>query len=416
MRKAFAIVILLFISITSMGAYYPIPLPGTSGNFMQSNGTKWQSSGLLGVGNGGTGLNVGTSGGILGYTSNGVLASSSALTANQLIIGGGAGATPSTLAAGSQYAPLVMGASAPGYAALDLSQSAARTGTLPVANGGTGLTTGTSGGVPYYSATGVLSSSGALTQYGIVLGGGAGVGPTMLAPDASTVKWLKSGGSSANPAWTAFTVPKVTKYTSGTAATHNVTGTPLYVIVMAKGGGGAGGSSGTASTSNGSDGNPSTVDGSGLTQIKGFGGGGGGGAGISYNGGAGGTYSGADFGYEGDRGGTSLGNTVGLGILNSYGPNGGGTGAGVGGTNGGGNGGGASASSGGGGGAGGGSATSYSAAGGGEGGTAIKYVTTGVTSFTYTVGAAVTGPTAGTGGGSGGNGAGGWIVFIEMYQ
>ena len=49
--------------------------------------------------------------------------------------------------------------------------------TVPVARGGTGLTSGTSGGVLYYSATGTLASSGALAASAIVLGGGAGVAP-----------------------------------------------------------------------------------------------------------------------------------------------------------------------------------------------------------------------------------------------
>lgn len=39
---------------------------------------------------------------------------------------------------------------------------------LPVANGGTGLTAGTSGGILAYTATGTLASSAALTQYGVV--------------------------------------------------------------------------------------------------------------------------------------------------------------------------------------------------------------------------------------------------------
>lgn len=46
------------------------------------------------VANGGTGLASGTSGGVLGYTASGTLASSIALTANLPVIGGGAGATP----------------------------------------------------------------------------------------------------------------------------------------------------------------------------------------------------------------------------------------------------------------------------------------------------------------------------------
>lgn len=53
-------------------------------------------SGTVAVANGGTGLTAGTSGGILAYTATGTLASSAALTANKVVIGGGAGVVPST--------------------------------------------------------------------------------------------------------------------------------------------------------------------------------------------------------------------------------------------------------------------------------------------------------------------------------
>jgi len=49
---------------------------------------------------------------------------------------------------------------------------------LPVANGGTGLTAGTSGGVLAYTASGTLASSAALAQNNVVVGGGAGVAPS----------------------------------------------------------------------------------------------------------------------------------------------------------------------------------------------------------------------------------------------
>lgn len=52
------------------------------------------------------------------------------------------------------------------------------TGTLEVGIGGTGLTTGTSGGVLYYSGTSTLASSGALAANTVVMGGGAGAAPT----------------------------------------------------------------------------------------------------------------------------------------------------------------------------------------------------------------------------------------------
>lgn len=57
------------------------------------------SEATLAVSRGGTGLASGTSGGVLAYTASGTLASSGALTASQLIKGGGAGVAPSTFAA-----------------------------------------------------------------------------------------------------------------------------------------------------------------------------------------------------------------------------------------------------------------------------------------------------------------------------
>jgi hypothetical protein len=68
-------------------------------------------TGTLPVANGGTGITSGTSGGVLAYTASGTLASSGALTANQVVIGGGAGFAPSTLAAGSAFQTLAANAS-----------------------------------------------------------------------------------------------------------------------------------------------------------------------------------------------------------------------------------------------------------------------------------------------------------------
>jgi len=65
-----------------------------------------------------------------------------------------------------------------GGAVYATSTSALTTGTLPVASGGTGLASGTSGGVLAYTATGTLASSGALAANNVVVGGGAGVAPS----------------------------------------------------------------------------------------------------------------------------------------------------------------------------------------------------------------------------------------------
>ena len=56
---------------------------------------------------------------------------------------------------------------------------------VAVADGGTGLSSGTSGGVLAYTATGTLASSAALTNNSPVLGGGAGAVPKVVAGIAS---------------------------------------------------------------------------------------------------------------------------------------------------------------------------------------------------------------------------------------
>jgi hypothetical protein len=100
------------------------------------------------------------------------------------------------------------------------------TGTLPVANGGTGLTAGTSGGVLAYTATGTLASSAALTQYGVVYGGGAGVVPAATANGTTgQVLTALTGGA---PGWAAAAG-------GGSAATPTVLGT-VYAKQTTSGG------------------------------------------------------------------------------------------------------------------------------------------------------------------------------------
>lgn len=72
------------------------------------------------------------------------------------------------------------------------------TGTLPVANGGTGFTSGTSGGVPYFSAVGVLASSALLTANQLIVGGGAGSPPVALG-SAGTSTTVLHGDASGTP-------------------------------------------------------------------------------------------------------------------------------------------------------------------------------------------------------------------------
>ena len=118
-------------------------------------------TGVLPVANGGTGLSSGTSGGILGYTATGTLASSALLTANAIVLGGGAGATPATLGSLGTTTTVLHGnaAGAPTFGAVVLTTDVS--GVLPVANGGTGASAFTQGSVIFAGASGVLSQDNA---------------------------------------------------------------------------------------------------------------------------------------------------------------------------------------------------------------------------------------------------------------
>ena len=79
-----------------------------------------------------------------------------------------------------------------------LSLTAAVTGALPVANGGTALTSGTDGGLLAYTATGTIASSALLVANAIVMGGGAGVVPATLALGTAFQYLRINSGATAN--------------------------------------------------------------------------------------------------------------------------------------------------------------------------------------------------------------------------
>lgn len=76
-------------------------------------------------------------------------------------------------------------------------------GTLSVAHGGTGLTSGTSGGVLYFSGTTTVASSTALAANQIVLGGGAGQPPATLGSLGATNTVLH-GNAAGAPSFSAI--------------------------------------------------------------------------------------------------------------------------------------------------------------------------------------------------------------------
>ena len=95
---------------------------------------------------------------------------------------------------------------------------------LPVANGGTGLTSGTSGGILGFTATGTIASSALLTLHGLMIGGGAGATPTSLAVGATGT--ILTGVSANNPAFSATP----TLGASGTLGTLGLAGNTSGVI------------------------------------------------------------------------------------------------------------------------------------------------------------------------------------------
>lgn len=80
---------------------------------------------------------------------------------------------------------------------------------LPVPYGGTGLTSGTSGGIPYFNASNTIASSALLAQFGVLLGGGLGGSPTNIAVP-STANEIFMSGSASTPAWSTSTWPATT--------------------------------------------------------------------------------------------------------------------------------------------------------------------------------------------------------------
>jgi len=95
---------------------------------------------------------AGTSGGIPYFTGASTWASSAALTANALMLGGGAGTAPTALGSLGTTSTVLHGnaSGAPTFGAVALGSDVS--GTLPLGSGGTGLTTFTAGDLVYFSS------------------------------------------------------------------------------------------------------------------------------------------------------------------------------------------------------------------------------------------------------------------------
>ena len=99
---------------------YNFNLPTSAGSVGQpllsgGGGATAMTFGTLGVGSGGTGLTTGNQGGIPYFNSTTTMASTATLASNALVVGGGSGSAPSTMAVGSAYQVVAVNSAGTGY-------------------------------------------------------------------------------------------------------------------------------------------------------------------------------------------------------------------------------------------------------------------------------------------------------------
>lgn len=109
------------------------------------------------------------------------------------------------------------------------------TNALGVAYGGTGLTSGTSGGILYYSATGTLASSAALAASALVIGGGAGVAPSTTTTGTGVITAIGNSVNTTNGLVTQTTTLAASSLLlgggSGTGISSTSTGTGVVTAL-----------------------------------------------------------------------------------------------------------------------------------------------------------------------------------------
>lgn len=105
----------------------------SDGQVLRRSGTSIGFGTVL-VGGGGTGVTAGTSGGVLYFNSTSTMASSGALTASQIVLGGGAGLAPTSLAAPTSGQILVGNTTTPGWATMGTDATITNTGALTIAS------------------------------------------------------------------------------------------------------------------------------------------------------------------------------------------------------------------------------------------------------------------------------------------
>lgn len=398
---------------------------------------------VIPVSGGGTNLASGTSGGVLCYTAAGTLASSGALTANAVTIGGGAGVCPSTITAGTNGQLLIgQTGAAPAFTTVGTDATISSAGALTIAN--SAVTVAKMANAAAYSIFGNFTSGSTAPQYSTVGGltqkASPAAGDLLLLQDQAasgqlkyaTVSSVASAGSvsdidgltgsfTTSNGVTASgnvigltaarrTLPTTQRFTSG-SGTYTTPANVLWieVLMVGGGGGGAGGNSGGTGTTGVST-CWNTSGAACTTPVYSA-------VGGTANGGAAGGVGGSSTCNFSVTGGTGGAGAISHTTANGTGGPGGATSLGGQGYGGGGVTGDDAATNSGSGGGGGGVGTTASTPGfGGSAGGTCRFITTSPgASYTYSVGAGGTGGAAGSSAGAGGAGAAGQIYVIEHY-
>lgn len=146
---------------------------------------------------------AGTSGAGVYFDGSGIPQTTSLLAASKLVVGGGAASAFATIASLGTSTTVLHGNASGNPSFSPVSLTADITGTLAVGNGGTGITAGNSGGIPYFSASNTVASSSTLLASQIVVGGGAGAQPGTIG-SLGTASTVLHGNAAGNPTFGAI--------------------------------------------------------------------------------------------------------------------------------------------------------------------------------------------------------------------